>query len=366
MRPLLPTTKFTADWVQWGAGQSWVTSKRAHDWGAWFLNTIRARHGVSGFVANRPSYYAQDYGGTSVLKRNQPYAGGSWYDEDTGTAGNLLTAAIAVLNAQAAAPLGGGIDFKVAEGDSVSAGWSTPGSAAKFIEGYLFIYDALQAAAAAKAGGGAVKSDFPLWLTMIGRRVGGVSYPGQIHEVRMAQLDLLDMLVNGQPIRKALEVYDLELIGGGDSHLTESAFVQAGLREADAVLGALAPGYTPTLGPYVSSVNQLSSTKIRVNVTLEAGYTIRKPVMPAGFRVQTPAGVNIPIISFDPWSGNSISINLGAAQTTPPQFIPVYDACKRFDGTDGLPDDFIKYATTTTYRAAHPLRSSRPITAIPV
>ncbi len=280
------------------------------------LNLLIAGQSFAGFLVTDPvakaalkeafnrfdldlTVYSSTYDGSSILKANAPAAHPTWYwwNEDTDSAGPLLTSTMAYIGTIPVASRPRRVLWLQGEGDSVRPNPDPD----LFKAGTTSVLNAIKAALGVNAG---------FFAQPAGRRIASGPVPG-VQIIREAQLDLI---AAGLYVY-ACDFYDLVYLGddvmiagdSGNSHPISPARAVMGWRAAQRILQSQLVA-THRMPPQVGTITRSGND---ILVPISSGWStgsVVKPASPAHLAIRDIAGViESSDLSFA-WSGNTLRI----------------------------------------------------------
>lgn len=351
-------------------GQSFAVGAYISTAGAVAMNALIA----SGY-STMPALLLTGLGGISTLKRYQrpDITYGYMWDEDTDTAGPMLTGGGAVpgavptpdviFAAMTEAERDTVVDAAFWQGQGDESAGIVAADSALWVDAHIKSIEYYRLALAARAGDATPRAGtaIRIHLDQIGRRLGS-TVDASTQVIREAKLQVVAGMTN---VQICAETYDLELLDevdplqAGNEHMSETGMANLGKRFAESVK---AGGGSRLLGPSVSSVTLGTSTRVDAAITVEAGETLEKPTSPCCLRYEVN-GVKVVPTSYS-WSSNTLRANFATAITPGTgKFYPIYGSASDF-----VRGNHIRYRDPTSGAHAYygydglPLRTGAPIT----
>lgn len=340
--------------------------------------SVSANALVAGGYCAAPRIQMTGLDGISTLKRYKRSGVnyGYMWDEDTDTAGPMLSPSVSGITVPATVPTPDVVFAATSEADrdtiTDAAFWQGQGDESGglleaertlWTDSHISAIEFYRETIVNRAGDATPRtgSDVRIHLDQIGRRIqSSTTVSCQI--IREQKIAVAAAMTN---VQICGEFYDLELVCEVDpdqptnEHMTDKGFADAGKRLAESVI---AGGGARLLGPVVASVTLATSTRVDVVITVESGETLVKPARPTCLRFEINGVATVP--ASYAWSGNTLQCTFTSPITGGTgRFFPIYGSCSDFDR-----DAYIHYADATS--SAHPyygysnmpLRSGLPIT----
>lgn len=289
MTIIRPGVAPTVTALNFGFGQSLEFEKQFGAARCGWLRIMRAEGG-----ATVPSAYTRATNGSAMLLAHTASPGVSWWNETSGSAGTLLTDAVAQVAGRSIVPTSISVNQGQQDADEIV----DVTTKAAYKTGLQSCIAALRAE---------IGSDVPVVIEILGRREIDGNHDGW-RWIREAHFELVSGVTNAT----GCQTYDLDL---RDSvHPTQDGYFELGARSARALLGDVGPA---------RGAHSVSGNTLSIPITDPEGRGLLKPAIPAGFTFRDGAAPVAP--TGWAWSGDTLQVTFAAS--------PVGLVCEYIAGT---------------------------------